>query len=67
MSNRDTDDHVAWLLQHGWHEKALEAVEAGRGRTELMEEVRFLCLGGRIALIKLQCSVVGNRQAYLHY
>lgn len=30
---------MAWLLQHGWHEKALEAVEAGTGRTELMEEV----------------------------
>ncbi|CAM6096608.1 unnamed protein product [Calypogeia fissa] len=36
---RDAEDHVAWLLQHGWHEKALEAVEAGTGRTELMEEV----------------------------
>ncbi|VAH54201.1 unnamed protein product [Triticum turgidum subsp. durum] len=36
---RDTEDHIAWLLQHGWHEKALAAVEAGQGRTELLDEV----------------------------
>eukprot|EP00249_Psilotum_nudum_P017659 c26429_g1_i1 orf=295-3261(+) len=36
---RDTDDHVGWLLQHGWHEEALAAVEAGKARTELLEEV----------------------------
>ncbi|KAL0460607.1 UNVERIFIED_CONTAM: Vacuolar protein sorting-associated protein 41 [Sesamum latifolium] len=28
---RDTEDHIAWLLQHGYHEKALAAVEAGQG------------------------------------
>jgi hypothetical protein len=40
---RDTEDHIAWLLQHGWHEKALAAVEAGQagqGRTELLNEVK---------------------------
>ncbi|XP_051220094.1 vacuolar protein sorting-associated protein 41 homolog isoform X1 [Lolium perenne] len=36
---RDTEDHIAWLLQHGWHEKALAAVEEGQGRTELLNEV----------------------------
>ncbi|XP_062184439.1 vacuolar protein sorting-associated protein 41 homolog isoform X1 [Phragmites australis] len=36
---RDAEDHIAWLLQHGWHEKALAAVEAGQGRTELLDEV----------------------------
>lgn len=36
---RDADDHVNWLLQHGWHEKALAAVQAGKARTELLEEV----------------------------
>ncbi|KAL9268901.1 Vacuolar protein sorting-associated protein 41-like protein, partial [Drosera capensis] len=36
---RDTEDHINWLLQHGWHEKALAAVEAGQGRSELREEV----------------------------
>ncbi|XP_028075508.1 vacuolar protein sorting-associated protein 41 homolog isoform X1 [Camellia sinensis] len=28
---RDAEDHISWLLQHGWHEKALAAVEAGQG------------------------------------
>jgi vacuolar protein sorting-associated protein 41 len=36
---RDAEDHIAWLLQHGCHEKALAAVEAGQGRTELLDEV----------------------------
>ncbi|CAA2955632.1 vacuolar sorting-associated 41 homolog [Olea europaea subsp. europaea] len=36
---RDAEDHISWLLQHGWHEKALEAVEAGQGRSELVDEV----------------------------
>ncbi|KAB1227360.1 hypothetical protein CJ030_MR1G005938 [Morella rubra] len=36
---RDAEDHITWLLQHGWHEKALAAVEAGQGRSELLDEV----------------------------
>ncbi|KAH6814682.1 vacuolar protein sorting 41 [Perilla frutescens var. frutescens] len=36
---RDTEDHISWLLQHGWHEKALAAVETGHGRSELIDEV----------------------------
>ncbi|KAF5744798.1 hypothetical protein HS088_TW07G00378 [Tripterygium wilfordii] len=36
---RDAEDHIAWLLQHGWHDKALAAVEAGQGRSELLDEV----------------------------
>ncbi|GER55616.1 vacuolar protein sorting-associated protein, partial [Striga asiatica] len=36
---RDTEDHISWLLQHGRHEKALAAVEAGQGRSELLDEV----------------------------
>ncbi|RZC77090.1 hypothetical protein C5167_001267 [Papaver somniferum] len=36
---RDAEDHIAWLLQHGNHEKALAAVEAGQGPTELLDEV----------------------------
>ncbi|XP_075513089.1 LOW QUALITY PROTEIN: vacuolar protein sorting-associated protein 41 homolog [Primulina tabacum] len=36
---RDAEDHIAWLVQHGWHDKALEAVEAGQGRSELLDEV----------------------------
>lgn len=39
---RDAEDHISWLLQHGWHEKALAAVEAGQGRSELLDEVFFL-------------------------
>ncbi|XP_039063504.1 vacuolar protein sorting-associated protein 41 homolog [Hibiscus syriacus] len=35
----DAKDHIAWLLQHGCHEKALAAVEAGQGRSELLDEV----------------------------
>ncbi|CAA7391119.1 unnamed protein product [Spirodela intermedia] len=36
---RDAEDHISWLLQHGFHEKALAAVEAGQGRTKLLDEV----------------------------
>ncbi|PKA65181.1 Vacuolar protein sorting-associated protein 41 like [Apostasia shenzhenica] len=36
---RDAEDHISWLLQHGFHEKALAAVEAEQGRTELLDEV----------------------------
>jgi hypothetical protein len=36
---RDAEDHIAWLLQHDCHEKALAAVEAGQGPTELLDEV----------------------------
>lgn len=36
---RDTEDHISWLLQHGWHEKALAVVESGQGRSELLDEV----------------------------
>ncbi|XP_061345356.1 vacuolar protein sorting-associated protein 41 homolog isoform X2 [Gastrolobium bilobum] len=36
---RDAEDHIAWLLQHGWHEKALAVVESGQGRSELLDEV----------------------------
>ncbi|BBN13096.1 vacuolar protein sorting-associated protein 41 [Marchantia polymorpha subsp. ruderalis] len=36
---RDADDHVNWLLEHGFHEKALAAVEDGKVSTERMEEV----------------------------
>ncbi|GAU45090.1 hypothetical protein TSUD_85760 [Trifolium subterraneum] len=36
---RDTEDHIAWLLQHGCHEKALAVVESGQGRSELRDEV----------------------------
>ncbi|KAA3455516.1 vacuolar protein sorting-associated protein 41-like protein isoform X2 [Gossypium australe] len=36
---RDAEDHISWLLQHGWHEKALAAVEAGQGRSELLDEL----------------------------
>ncbi|KAL5715636.1 Vacuolar protein sorting-associated protein 41 [Ranunculus cassubicifolius] len=39
LVHRDAEDHISWLLQHGWHEKALAAVEAGQGRTELLDEV----------------------------
>ncbi|EPS74380.1 hypothetical protein M569_00372, partial [Genlisea aurea] len=36
---RDAEDHITWLIQHGWHEEALAAVEAGQGRSELIDEV----------------------------
>ncbi|XP_043700552.1 vacuolar protein sorting-associated protein 41 homolog [Telopea speciosissima] len=36
---RDAEDHISWLLQHGYHEKALAAIEAEQGRTELLDEV----------------------------
>uniref|UniRef100_A0A162A733 Vacuolar protein sorting-associated protein 41 homolog n=1 Tax=Daucus carota subsp. sativus TaxID=79200 RepID=A0A162A733_DAUCS len=36
---RDAEDHISWLLQHGWHGKALEAVEAGKGSIQLLDKV----------------------------
>ncbi|XP_010521708.1 PREDICTED: vacuolar protein sorting-associated protein 41 homolog [Tarenaya hassleriana] len=36
---RDAEDHINWLLQHGFHEKALAAAEAGQGHSELLDEV----------------------------
>ncbi|KAL8130077.1 hypothetical protein V2J09_019232 [Rumex salicifolius] len=36
---RDAEDHINWLVQHGWHEKALAAVEAVQGQSNLLEEV----------------------------
>lgn len=36
---RDADDHVKWLLLHGYYEKALAAVEEGNAKPELLEEV----------------------------
>ncbi|KAL1558191.1 Vacuolar protein sorting-associated protein 41 [Salvia divinorum] len=45
---RDTEDHISWLLQHGCHEKALAAVEAGQGRSELHEEVKLKYLDSLI-------------------
>ncbi|CAL1378642.1 unnamed protein product [Linum trigynum] len=36
---RDAEDHISWLLQHGYHEKALAAVEEGQGCGELLNEV----------------------------
>ncbi|XP_074358224.1 vacuolar protein sorting-associated protein 41 homolog isoform X2 [Apium graveolens] len=36
---RDAEDHISWLLEHGCHKKALEAVEAGKGQSELIDEV----------------------------
>ncbi|KAM3298801.1 hypothetical protein ACQJBY_040334 [Aegilops geniculata] len=50
---RDTEDHIAWLLQHGWHEKALAAVEAGQGRTELLDEVALVALTTNASFHKL--------------
>lgn len=44
MLVRDAEDHISWLLQHGWHEKALAAVEAGQGRSELLDEVSLKLL-----------------------
>lgn len=46
MLDRDAEDHISWLLQHGWHEKALAAVEAGQGRSELLDEVTLTSLYG---------------------
>lgn len=39
MASRDADDHVKWLLQHGYFEKALAAAEEGNAKSELLEEV----------------------------
>lgn len=36
---RDVEDHINWLLEHGWYDKALAEVEATQGRKELFEEV----------------------------
>nr|GEZ11039.1 phospholipase-like, aminotransferase-like mobile domain protein [Tanacetum cinerariifolium] len=38
-SQQNAEDHINWLLQHGWHEKALAAVEARQGRSELLDEI----------------------------
>ena len=39
VASRDADDHVKWLLQHGYFEKALAAAEEGNAKSELLEEV----------------------------
>jgi hypothetical protein len=39
LTFRDAEGHIACLLQHGWHEKALAVVEAWQGRIELLDEV----------------------------
>jgi hypothetical protein len=36
---RNADDHIAWLLQHNQHDKALAAIEAGQAPIELFDEV----------------------------
>ncbi|KAH7276323.1 hypothetical protein KP509_39G002800 [Ceratopteris richardii] len=36
---RDADDHINWLLEHGLHEQALIAVQTGKARRELVDEV----------------------------
>ncbi|XP_057247651.1 vacuolar protein sorting-associated protein 41 homolog isoform X2 [Beta vulgaris subsp. vulgaris] len=36
---RDAEDHINWLLEHGWYDKALVELEATQGRKELFEEV----------------------------
>ena len=36
---RNADDHIAWLLQHNQHDKALAAIEAGQAPIELLDEV----------------------------
>ncbi|KNA17401.1 hypothetical protein SOVF_080170 [Spinacia oleracea] len=36
---RDAEDHINWLLEHGWYDKALAEVEVTQGRKELFEEV----------------------------
>lgn len=48
---RDAEDHIAWLLEHGWHEKALAAVEAGKGHSELLDEVFFSSLNIFIVVV----------------
>lgn len=37
--SRDADDHVKWLLEHSYFEKALAAAEEGNAKSELVEEV----------------------------
>ena len=41
---RNADDHIAWLLQHNQHDKALAAIEAGQAPIELLDEVGLLHL-----------------------
>eukprot|EP00252_Welwitschia_mirabilis_P005003 TRINITY_DN1539_c0_g1_i1.p1 TRINITY_DN1539_c0_g1~~TRINITY_DN1539_c0_g1_i1.p1 ORF type:complete len:997 (-),score=210.12 TRINITY_DN1539_c0_g1_i1:238-3228(-) len=36
---RNADDHIAWLVQHNQHDKALAAIESGQARIELLDEV----------------------------
>ncbi|KAH9618528.1 hypothetical protein KSS87_018147 [Heliosperma pusillum] len=36
---RDTEDHINWLLEHGWFDKAVTEIEVTHGRKELFEEV----------------------------
>ncbi|KAJ1273442.1 hypothetical protein BS78_06G280800 [Paspalum vaginatum] len=57
---RDAEDHIAWLLQHGWHEKALAAVEAGQGRTELLDEVALVALTTNPSFHELLLTTVKN-------
>ncbi|GJN01348.1 hypothetical protein PR202_ga18609 [Eleusine coracana subsp. coracana] len=57
---RDAEDHIAWLLQHGFHEKALAAVEAGQGRTELLDEVALVALTTNPSFHELLLTTVKN-------
>lgn len=58
MILRDAEDHITWLLQHGWHEKALAAVEAGQGRSELLDEVFSLTSGSVCTLFLIICMEI---------
>ncbi|MCO5553723.1 hypothetical protein L7F22_007249 [Adiantum nelumboides] len=72
---RDADDHVNWLLEHNWHEKALAAVHAGKARKELLDEdtkdtltnltisqtVEFIRLSIKRNRGRLQCFQEGDR------
>lgn len=42
LITRDAEDHINWLLEHGWYDKALVELEATQGRKELFEEVSLL-------------------------
>lgn len=59
MVSRDADDHVKWLLEHGYFEKALAAAEEGNAKSELLEEV-LRCTSLDSASLFLPISDIGS-------
>jgi hypothetical protein len=65
LTFRDAENHIAWLLQLGWHEKALAVVEAGQGPIELLDEVNWKIIKSA-SEIKIPCIMSDDEDVSLN-